>query len=73
MLDGYSKHCSLAYRARGSCSKHDIFVVPEALPDDAASSRFQIGIPSTVLASTLLRERREAAPLTTSTTTETSR
>jgi len=37
------------------------------------SSRFQIGIPSTVLAPMLLRERREATPLTTPTTTGTSR
>lgn len=73
MLDGYSKHCTLAYRGRGSCSKHDIFVAPEASLDNAASSRLQIGIPSTVLAPTILREWREDAPLTTPTTTETSR
>lgn len=74
MLDGYSKHCTLAYRGRGSCSKHNIFVAPEAAShDNAASSRLQIGIPSTVLASTILREWREDAPLTTPTTMKTSR
>lgn len=43
MLDGYSKHCTLAYRGCGSCSKHDIFVAPEASLDNATSSRLQIG------------------------------
>lgn len=62
MLDGYSKHCTLAYRGRGSCSKHDISVAPEASLDNVTSSRLQIGIPSTVLAPTILREWARRRP-----------
>ncbi|KAG7190483.1 hypothetical protein KM043_006586 [Ampulex compressa] len=66
MLDGYSKHGTSAYRRRGSRSKHDVSVAPEAPPPE------RIRTPSTLSVSARLPgEGVRGCPLTTRTTTTT--